>query len=125
MQYPTYKKIKVKDLDTLELEIARLKLQSKSMEIELLERGAYLKSNFKGMAINSVVPGVANSGVLGILGKVGKAAWNSGTAKSTLTNILITAAEFIAVRFGVKLANKVSQKKKKKKTAKANVDSEG
>gem|GEM_PF-6744493 len=95
------------------------------MEIELLERGAYLKSNFKGMAINSVVPGVANSGVLGILGKVGKAAWKSGTAKSTLTNILITAAEFIAVRFGVKLANKVSQKKKKKKAAKANVDSEG
>ncbi|RAJ01486.1 hypothetical protein LX64_03701 [Chitinophaga skermanii] len=113
------KRIKVTNLDTLELEVARLKVEARLLERELGERGAYLKENFKGMAMNSVVPGIANSGVLGFVGKIGKLAWESGKAKSVLSTALMTALEFVAVRFGIKLANNFTTRRRRKKAERA------
>lgn len=109
---------KVTNLATLEEEIIRLRHKSRGLENQLGERMDHLKSNYKSMAMNTVIPGVANSGVLGFVGKIATTAFKSGSGKSLITSALMTAAEFIAVRFGVKLVNNFQQKRRRKKAAK-------
>lgn len=102
----------------LEEEIVRLQHKSRGLEDQLGNRLIHLKSNYRSMAVNSVMPGVAKSGVLGFVGKVATSAFKSGTGKSMITSALMTALEFIAVRFGVKLVNNFQQKRRRKKAAK-------
>ncbi|MRG46531.1 hypothetical protein GFS24_15520 [Chitinophaga sp. SYP-B3965] len=110
-------KKKVTNLAMLEEEIIRLRHKSRGLENQLGERMDHLKSNYKSMAMNTVIPGVANSGVLGFVGKIAGSALKSGSVKSMLTSALMTAAEFIAVRFGIKLFNNIKQRKSRKKAA--------
>ncbi|WP_343304788.1 hypothetical protein AAHN97_24825 [Chitinophaga niabensis] len=112
-------KKKVTNLAMLEEEILRLRQKSRGLEDQLGERVDHFKANYRSMAMNSVIPGVANSGVLGFVGKVAQTAFKSGSGKSLLTSALMTALEFIAVRFGVKLVNNFQQKRRRKKAQKA------
>lgn len=109
---------KVTHMDALEQEIQRLKKKSRALEAELGERANHLKTNFKGMALNSVVPGnVRKSGALAIVGRVAKIAWESGKFKNFATTALMSAVEYIGVRAGVNLYQKFTSRKKKKKQA--------
>ncbi|MGN6510354.1 MAG: hypothetical protein ACTHLD_12920 [Chitinophaga sp.] len=108
-------KVKVKDLAMLELEIARLQKKTRGLEEQLGRRIDHLKGNYKKMAVNSVVPGIANSGAMGFLGGMAKTLWQSGSAKSALTRAALTALEFIAVRFGIKLFNNIRSKRHRRK----------
>ena len=108
-------KVKVKDLAMLEQEIERLKHRSPRLEEQLGNRIDHLKGNYKKMAVNSVVPGIANSGAMGFLGGMAKTLWQSGSAKSMLTKAALTALEFIAVRFGIKLFNNIRSKRHRRK----------
>lgn len=107
---------KVTHMDALETEIQRLKKKSRALEAELGDRANHLKSNFKGMAVNSVVPSsVRKSGAMGIVGQVAKIAWESGKFKNFATTALMSAVEYIGVRAGVNLYQKFTHRKKKKK----------
>lgn len=112
-------KNKVKNIDSLEAEIARLQLKSRKLEGELDKRVDHFKGNYKKMAMNTVVPGIANSGVVGIVGKVAKLAWQSGKSKSVISSALVTALEFIGVRLGLKLVNNFRNKRHRRKKAAA------
>lgn len=112
-------KKKVTNLAMLEQEVLRLRDKSRGLEDQLGKRMDHLKANYKSMAMNSVIPGVANSGVLGFVGKIAGSALKSGSVKSVLTSALMTAAEFIAVRFGIKIFNNIKQRKSRKKAAAA------
>lgn len=117
-------KIKVKNMEQLDVEIQRLKEKTRRLENELGERLDHLKDNYKSMAVNTVVPGIANSGVMGIVGGIAKTAWKSGAAKSVLTSALMTAAEFIAVRLGIKLFDNIRNRRHRKKAAARQQDEE-
>lgn len=104
-------------MEQLDVEIQRLQEKTRRLENELGERLDYLKGNYKTMAMNSVVPGISKSGVMGIVGGIAKTAWKSGTAKSMLTSALMTAVEFIGVRLGIKLFNNIRSKRHRKKAA--------
>ncbi|GEP95118.1 hypothetical protein [Chitinophaga cymbidii] len=108
---------KIRNLAMLDEEIARLKRKSRKLEDELGARVDHFKGNYKSMAMNSVVPGIANSGVMGIVGNVAKIAWSSSKAKSVLSTALITALEFIGVRLGLKLVNNFQRKRRRRKAA--------
>lgn len=110
-------KVKVKNMEQLDVEIQRLKEKTRRLEDELGDRVTHLKGNYKSMAMNSVVPGIANSGVMGVVGGIAKTAWKSGAAKSALTSALMTALEFIGVRLGIKLVDNFRQKRRRKKAA--------
>jgi hypothetical protein len=110
-------KIKVRNIEQLDIEIQRLKEKTRRLENELADRVDHLKGNYKSMAMNSVVPGVAKSGVLGIVGGIARTAWQSGAAKSAITTALMTAVEFIGVRLGIKLFNNIRGKRHRKKAA--------
>ncbi|WP_123846124.1 hypothetical protein [Chitinophaga lutea] len=112
-------KVKVKNMEQLDIEIQRLKEKTRRLENELGERIDHLKGNYKSMAMNTVVPGIAKSGVLGIVGGIAKTAWKSGATKSVLTSALITAAEFIGVRLGIKLFDNIRNKRRRKKASAA------
>ncbi|AWO01513.1 hypothetical protein DLD77_07310 [Chitinophaga alhagiae] len=111
-------KVKVKNMEQLDVEIQRLQEKTRRLENELGERLDYLKGNYRSMAMNTVVPGIANSGVMGIVGGIAKTAWKSGAAKSVLTSALMTAIEFIGVRLGIKLFNNIRGKRHRRKAAK-------
>lgn len=108
-------KVKVKNLAMLDQEIARLQRKSRRLEDQLGSRIDHLKGNYKKMAVNSVVPGIANSGAMGFLGGMAKTLWQSGSAKSVLTKAALTALEFIAVRFGIKLFNNIKNRRHRRK----------
>lgn len=108
-------KVKVKNLAMLDQEIARLQRKSRRLEDQLGSRIDHLKGNYKKMAVNSVVPGIANSGAMGFLGGMAKTLWQSGSAKSVLTKAALTALEFIAVRFGIKLFNNFKNRRHRRK----------
>lgn len=110
-------KKKVTNLAMLEDEVRRLQEKSRRLEDELGARVDHLRGNYKSMAMNTVVPGIANSGVMGFVGKVAKTAWQSGAGKSMLTNVLMTALEFIGVRLGIKLVNNFQKRRRRKKAA--------
>ncbi|HEY0272085.1 MAG TPA: hypothetical protein VGC22_02820 [Chitinophaga sp.] len=106
---------KVTHMDALEKEIQRLKRRSRALELELGERATHLKSNFKGMAVNSIVPGnVRKSGAMAIVGRVARIAWESGKLKSFATTALMSALEYVGVRAGVNLYQKFTNRKKNK-----------
>ncbi|RPD38406.1 hypothetical protein [Chitinophaga barathri] len=118
-------KVKVKDLAMLEQEITRLQQKSRRLEDQLGNRIDHFKGNYKKMAVNSVVPGIANSGAMGFLGGMAKTLWQSGSAKSMLTKAALTALEFVAVRFGIKLFNNFKSKRHRRKAeARAQADPE-
>lgn len=108
---------KIKNLAMLDEEIARLKRKSQRLENELGKRADHFRGNYKSMAMNSVVPGIANSGVMGIVGNVAKMAWKSSKAKSVLSSALITALEFVGVRLGLKLVDNFQRKRRRRKAA--------
>lgn len=108
---------KISNLAMLDDEITRLKLKSRRLENELGNRVDHLKGNYKSMAMNTVLPGIASSGVMGIVGSVAKVAWKSSKAKSVLSTALMTALEFIGVRLGIKLVDNFQQKRRRKKAA--------
>ncbi|MGX5818152.1 hypothetical protein ACWKWU_08150 [Chitinophaga lutea] len=110
-------KKKVKDLAMLEDEIRRLQNRARLLEDELGERVDHFRDNYKKMALNSVAPGLAKSGTLGIIGGIAKTAWTSTSAKSVMTKALITALEFIGVRLGIQLVDKIRTRHKRKKAA--------
>ncbi|UYQ92803.1 hypothetical protein MKQ68_22235 [Chitinophaga horti] len=110
---------KVTDFASLELEIARLENRKRMLEGELEYRVDYFKENYKSMAMNTVMPGLHKAGVFGAVGKFAQMAWTSTGSKNVLKSVAMTALEFIAVRFGVKLFNKFSHRRKKKKAAQA------
>ncbi|PUZ26578.1 hypothetical protein GA0116948_102103 [Chitinophaga costaii] len=106
---------KVTPMDALEQEIIRLKKHSRVLEQELGERATHFKSNFKGMAVNSIVPSnVRKSGAMGIVGRVARLAWESGKIKSFATTALMSALEYVGVRAGVNLYQKFTNRKKDK-----------
>ena len=113
-------KSKVTDFASLELEIARLEKRKRMLEGELEYRVDYFKENYKSMAMNTVMPGLHKSGVFGTVGKFAQLAWQSSGSKNVLKSVAMTALEFIAVRFGIKLFNKVAHRRKKKKAEQAN-----
>lgn len=118
-------KVKVKNMEQLDVEIQRLQEKTRRLEAELGRRMDHLKDNYKSMAVNTVVPGIANSGVMGIVGGIAKTAWKSGAAKSALTSVLMTAVEFIGVRLGIKLFDNIrSRRRRKKATASRQQDGE-
>jgi hypothetical protein len=118
-------KVKVTSQDLLQKEIIRLKRRSKALENELGNRVDHLKGNYGKMALNSVIPGSAkHSGVLGIVGRVAKVAWQSGSFKSFTTSALMTALEFAGVRMGINLFDKFRKSRSKKKKAKAAAERE-
>ncbi|MCK7558628.1 hypothetical protein MKQ70_27985 [Chitinophaga sedimenti] len=108
-------KRKVTDFASLELEIARLENRKRMLEGELEYRVDYFKDNYKSMAMNSLVPGLQKSGVFGAVGNIAKLAWSSTGSKNVLKNVAMTALEFVAVRFGIKLFNKYTHRRKKKR----------
>lgn len=110
---------KIKNVADLELEVARLKLKKANLESELGDRVKHLQSNYKSMAVNSVMPGVASKGVMGIVGSVAKVAWKSAGTKSLLTNALVSVLEFAGVKLGIKLVDNFRQKRHRRKAAAA------
>lgn len=110
---------KIKNLADLEREVMRLKLKSRNLETELGDRATHLKNNYKSMAMNTVVPGIANKGVMGIVGSVAKIAWQSTKGKSVLSTALVSALEYVGVKLGIKLVDNIRQKRRKKKAAAA------
>lgn len=108
---------KVTDFASLELEIARLEKRKRMLEGELSYRVDYFKENYKSMAMNTIVPGLHKSGVMGMAGKVAKLAWESTGSKNVLKSVMMTALEFVAVRFGIKLFNKYTHRRKKRKAS--------
>lgn len=108
-------RIKVKDFDSLEREIARLKLRTRELEYELGDRVDFFKGNYKKMALNSVIPGGArNSGFLNIAGNVAKFAFKNASFKNLATGALMTAIEFLGVKLGINLVNKLAGRRKRK-----------
>ncbi len=110
-------KQKVKNLAMLEAEVTRLRTKSRKLEAQLGKRFDHLKGNYKTMAMNTVVPGIANNGVMGFVGRVAKLAWESGKAKSVLSHALVTALEFLGVRLGIKLVDHYRNRRHRKKAA--------
>lgn len=107
---------KINSFETLELEIARLKMRSRELENEMGNRVDYFKDNYKKMALNAVIPGSArHSSAFSIALNVAKMAWGSGKVKNFATGALMTALEFIGVQLGINLFNKVTKTRKKKK----------
>jgi len=118
-------KVKVTSDALLQQEIIRLKKRSRALENELGNRIDYFKGNYGKMAFNSVIPGSAKaSGVMGIVGKVAKVAWQSSNLKSFTTSALMTALEFAGVRMGINLFDKFRKSRSKKKKAKAAAEKE-
>ncbi|PSL49265.1 hypothetical protein CLV51_101595 [Chitinophaga niastensis] len=110
------RKVKVTSFETLELEIARLKMRSRQLENELGNRVDHFRDNYKKMALNAVIPGSAkHSGVMNVAFNMAKMAWGSGKFKSFATGALMTALEFIGVQLGINIFNKVTHRRKKKK----------
>lgn len=120
------RKVKVTNQETLDLEIARLKMRTRQLENDLGKRVDFFKDNYKKMALNAVIPGSArHSGVLNIAANVAKMAWGSGKFKNFATGALMTALEFIGVQLGINIFNKVANnRRKKKKAAEANPEEE-
>jgi hypothetical protein len=113
-------KVKVTSQDLLQQEISRLRKRSRALENELGKRVDHLKGNYGKMALNSVIPGSSkHSGVMGIVGRVAKVAWQSSNLKSFVTNAAMTALEFAGVRMGINLFDKFRKGRSKKKKAKA------
>jgi hypothetical protein len=120
-------KVKVTTSDKLQQEIARLQRRSRRLENELGERVDFFKGNYKKMALNSIIPGSAkHNGLLSIIGRVAKIAWESGNFKAFATSSIMTALEFAGVRLGINLFDKYrktrSNKKKKAKAAETEED---
>jgi|GEM_PF-586597 len=114
-------KVKVTNVHTLELEIARLKKRSRELELELAERMDYFKGNYGKMAINTVIPGAGAGrykGWLGIATRIAGIAWQSGNFKSFATRALMTVLEFVGVRLGINLFNQYQQQRRKKRARK-------
>ncbi|NLR64988.1 hypothetical protein HGH92_11795 [Chitinophaga varians] len=119
------RKVKVTNQETLDLEIARLKMRSRQLENDLGKRVDFFRDNYKKMALNAVIPGSArHSGVLNVAANVAKMAWGSGKFKNFATGALMTALEFIGVQLGINIFNKVTNRRKKKKAAQANTEEE-
>lgn len=108
-------KVKIKNIEMLDQEVERLQRRRRRLEDELGARVDHLRGNYKSMAMNAVVPGIAGSGILGIVGGLAKTAFKSGTGKSMLTNILIGAVEFLGVKLGVNLVNKFRNRRHRRK----------
>lgn len=107
---------KINSFETLELEIARLKMRSRQLENEMGNRVDYFRDNYKKMALNAVIPGSAkHSGAMNVAFNVAKMAWGSGKFKNFATGALMTALEFIGVQLGINLFNKVTKSRRKKK----------
>ena len=106
---------KVTHMDALNKEILRLKKRTQALELELGDKAAHLKNNFKGMAVNSVIPSnVRQSGAIGIATKVAKIAWESGKFKNFASTALMSVLEYVGVRAGVNLYQKFTHRKKNK-----------
>ncbi len=118
-------KVKIKDIDMLDREVERLQRKRRRLEDELGERVDHLKGNYRSMAINSVVPGIANSGVLGFVGGMAKTAFKSGAGKSVLNSMLIGALEFIGVKLGIKLVNNIRNRRHRRKRNGADPEADG
>lgn len=114
------RKGKINSFETLDLEIARLKMRSRQLEQEMGDRVEYFKDNYKKMALNAVIPGSAkHSNTFNIAMNVAKMIWGSGKFKNFATGALMTALEFIGVQLGINLFNKVTKNRRKKKAAAA------
>ncbi|HEU4554709.1 MAG TPA: hypothetical protein VFS25_17815 [Chitinophaga sp.] len=116
---PKAKIAKITNAANLDREIARLKKRTRKLELDLGERVDFFKDNYKSMAINSVIPGAGkHKGVLNIASRIAGIAWSSGNFKSFATSALMTAVEFIGVRFGINLFSKYQQNRRKKRARK-------
>lgn len=108
-------KVKIKDIEMLDREVERLKRKSRRLEDELGARADHLRDNYKSMAMNAVVPGIANSGFLGIVSGLARTAFKSGAGKSMLSNVVIGIVEFLGVKLGVNLVNKFRNRRHRRK----------
>lgn len=107
---------KINSFESLELEIARLKMKSRQLENEMGNRVDYFRDNYKKMALNAIIPGSAkHSGALNVAMNVAKIAWGSGKFKNFATGALMTVLEFVGVQLGINLFNKVTKGRRKKK----------
>jgi len=107
---------KINSFESLELEIARLKMKSRQLENEMGNRVDYFRDNYKKMALNAVIPGSAkHSGALNMAMNVARIAWGSGKFKNFATGALMTVLEFVGVQLGINLFNKVTKSRRKKK----------
>ncbi|KAA2245035.1 hypothetical protein F0L74_03485 [Chitinophaga agrisoli] len=112
-------KVKVTNSDTLEQEIARLRRRSRDLEMELGTKVDFFKENYKGMAINSVIPGGGSGkGFFKVASHIAGIAWGSRNVKSFATSALMTAVEFIGVRMGINLFSKYQQGRRKRRARK-------
>ncbi len=113
-------KVKVTNFDTLEQEVARLRRRSRDLETELGNQVDFFKDNYKGMAINSIIPGVGSGGkgFFKVASHIAGIAWGSRNVKSFATSALMTAVEFIGVRLGINLFSKYQQGRRKRRARK-------
>ncbi|WP_126249384.1 hypothetical protein [Chitinophaga rhizosphaerae] len=118
-------KIKIKDIEMLDREVERLKRRSRRLEEELGARADHLRDNYRSMAMNAVVPGIANSGFLGVVGGLATTLFKSGAGKSMLNSVLIGALEFIGVKLGIKLVDKIRNRRHRRKRNSANPEADG
>jgi ribosome-associated translation inhibitor RaiA len=101
-------------LDKIENDLRRLKHKSKVLEQELSNRFTHLGSNYKSMAMNSVMPGIANSSMLGMIGTFAKSALKNRGKGSIWNTLLFTALEIVGVKLGVQLVDKFKNRRRKK-----------
>lgn len=118
-------KVKIKNIEMLDQEVERLQRKRRRLEDELGQRVDHLRDNYRSMAMNAVVPGIANSGFLGIVGGLAKTAFKSGAGKSMLTSVLMGALEFIGVKLGIKLVNNIRNRRHRRKRNGADNEPDG
>lgn len=110
---------KITNLETLELEVARLKKRTRKLELDLADRVEFLKKNYGKMALNSVIPGTGkHKGTFGLVSRIAGIAWQSGKFKTFATGALMAVLEFVGVRLGIKLFNQYQQNRRKRKARK-------
>jgi hypothetical protein len=108
-------RIKVYDIETLEIEKQRLKRMCRQMEREMNSRLDHVKDHYGSMAFNSLFPGADGESNIFKWGlRLGKSAWESEHIRSFLTTAIFSVVEFIAVRLGINFFNKHFGEKHKK-----------
>lgn len=86
---------KIRNLDTLEKEIYRLRLEAKNYEKKLEENVEYLQKNYTSLALNSVFkrPSEKETGRERIKEKIFSTIWDNEKIKSGIDKIISQLAE--------------------------------
>lgn len=110
------KAIKVTDRYSLRREKARLKRLCREMEQEGQDRLDHVKQHYGTMALNSIFPDAhPETQFWKLIAYGAKSAWGSTRFKSVLISAAITFLEYIGVKGGVKLVEKLFSRNKDEK----------